>query len=121
MGNEGPVIVVGGDGGGNGDGGGGDAPSAPAAPPKPPIDQYISDTFDQDAVAREKASMFAQAYTALWGEPATENYVVQAVKEGLNLTEFVARERMKDAFQMTTTYKDEARQMLQVLRDVGGV
>ena len=63
--------------------------------------------------------MFASAYTQLWGEPATENYLVDAVKQGMNVTEFVARERMKDAFQFTKVYKDEAKGARDLFKSLG--
>jgi hypothetical protein len=37
----------------------------------------------------------------------------------MNVTEFVHRERMKDAFQFTKTYKDEAKGLFDLLRQMG--
>ena len=59
------------------------------------------------------------AYIQLWAEPPTESYVKQAAHSGMNVTEFVARERMKDAFQFTKTYKDEAKSLFDLIRQTG--
>ena len=79
--------------------------STPSAPTDPRVAQL--------------ESLFRSAYIQLWGEPPTEAYVKQAAHSGMNTTEFVARERMKDAFSNTKTYKDEAKSLLDALRSMG--
>jgi len=64
-------------------------------------------------------SLFRSAYTQLWGEPPTQEYVKQAVKQGWNTQEFIHHERMKTAFQQTETYKQEAKGLYGLLRQLG--
>jgi hypothetical protein len=94
-------------------GGGGDGSSAP------PVDTYVSDIFKQDAVKREKASTFAQIYMNLWGEPATEEYLIAAVNEGLNAFEFTEREKQKPAFAKTPLYKETALSLRDLISQIG--
>jgi hypothetical protein len=53
-----------------------------------------------------EGSQFAQVYQDIWGEPETENYLIKAVNEGLNVWEFALQERQKPAFAQTNTFKD---------------
>jgi Plant Basic Secretory Protein. len=99
--------------------GGGGSSSSSSSSSGPPIDLYISDTFKQDAVKRTKEQMFAQVYEQLWGEPATEAYLMKAVNEGLNSFEFAARERQKPEFADTKTYQDQARGLRDVFSQLG--
>ena len=94
--------LEGGGSGGSSSGGGGSSGGGP------PTDTYISDIYKQDAVAREKAAAFAQAYMELWGEPATEAYLMKAVNAGLNTWEFAAQERAKPEWANTPAYKQTA-------------
>ena len=80
--------------------------SGPSAPPVDPI------------IARRE-SMYQQVYSAIWGEPATEDYLKQAANEGLNIWEFAYRERTKPAFFGSKTYKDKADQWVSLLKQMG--
>lgn len=85
----------------------------------PPADQYISDTFKQDAQARRKAATFASIYEQLWGEPATENYIVQQVNQGLNSYEFALNERQKPAWLMSKAFKDTLASRVSLFHSLG--
>ena len=93
--------------------------SGGGAPAAPKVDVYISDTYKQDAVKRQKMSMFATIYQQLWGEPATEEYLMKAVNAGLNSWEFTAEERTKPAFATTDVYRDQARDLATLLANLG--
>lgn len=112
------------DDGGDSSGGGGDSggdSGGSSSPPAPKLDLYISDQFKQDAVARQKMQTFAALYQQLWGEPATEAYLAEAVKAGMNIWEFEEHERLKPAFRKTGTYKDQATSLADMLRQLGVV
>lgn len=64
-------------------------------------------------------SLFRSAYIQLWGEPPTEAYLKQAAHSGMNVTEFVERERSKEAFKKTKTYQDEFKGLLTAARQAG--
>lgn len=104
---------------GGSSGGGGSSSGGSSAPAQPKTDIYISDTFKQDAMLRQKASMFAQIYQQLWGEPALENYIVQAVKSGMNSYEFALAERAKPAWTQTKAFKDSFSQRASFLKGLG--
>jgi hypothetical protein len=72
-----------------------------------------------DPVEAAKASAFQSIYQALWGEPATQEYLKAAVHAGLNVWEFQERERHKPAFRKTQTYRTEADQWAKMLHGLG--
>lgn len=117
----GPPPGDGGSGGSSGGSSSGSSSSSSSSSSAAKYDQYISDIFRTDAVSRTKAQMFASAYEQLWGEPATENYLIEAVKSGMNTQEFVDRERMKESFKKTKTFEDEFRGGFDLLRGMGAV
>jgi hypothetical protein len=96
-----------------------DTPSGPSAPAGPARDVYIADLYDQDAVKRTKATSFAQVYQQMWGEPATEEYIMSAVNDGLNVWEFADNERHKPAFVTTKTFKDGFGSIVDLLKQLG--
>ena len=109
-----PPPSGGGSSGGSSSGGSSSSSSSSSAPK---TDTY-GDVFKQDAVARQKWSMFSSAYAQLWGEPATEAYLIDAVNQGWNTQEFIHHERMKTAFQQSETYKQEAKSLYGLLRQM---
>lgn len=82
--------------------------SSSSSAPAPKIDPRIA----------QLESLFRSAYTQLWGEPPTEDYVKKAAHSGMNVTEFIHQERMKVAFQDTKPYKDEAKGIFAQLRQM---
>jgi hypothetical protein len=84
----------------------GSSSSAPAAPKVDPVEAA-------------KASAFQSIYQALWGEPATQEYLKAAVHAGLNVWEFQERERHKPAFRKTQTYRNEAEAWAKMLHGLG--
>ncbi len=87
----------------------GSSSSTSSAPAAPPVDPRIA----------QLESLFRSAYTSLWGEPPTEAYIKHAAQSGMNVTEFVDRERMKEAFKKTKTYQDEFKALLTGARQAG--
>ena len=106
---------------GGGSTSGGSTSGGSSAPAAPPMDIYVSDEFKQDAVKRQKMQSFAQLYQQLWGEPATEAYLAQAVNAGLNTWEFAEQEKSKPAFSKTETYKKQAQSLADLLSNLGVV
>lgn len=93
-------------------------PTSPSSPPSsssgggssaPPADPRIA----------QLESLFRSAYIQLWGEPPTEAYVKHAAHSGMNVTEFVQRERHKEAWKNTKAYEDEFDQILGWMRQSG--
>ena len=80
---------------------------------------YIGDQFKQDAVKRTKMQQFAQIYQQLWGEPASEGYLIQAVNSGMNTWEFARQERNKPAWADTGAYKKKADELATLLANLG--
>lgn len=64
-------------------------------------------------------ALMRSAYIGLWGEPPTEGYIKQAAHSGMNVTEFVHRERMKEAWSDTKAFKDQFKSLLGALRNMG--
>jgi hypothetical protein len=85
---------------------------APAAP---------ADPFKTDPVKARKLSEFQSVYTQLWGEPATEEYLKNAINQGANRWEFAEHERKKPAFRKTKTYRDDASARAELLHNLGAV
>lgn len=106
-------------GGGSSSGGSSSGGSSSSSSSSGPTTDTYGDVFKQDAVARQKWSMFSSAYAQLWGEPATEQYLIDAVNQGWNTQEFIHHERMKTAFQNSETYKQEAKGLFGLLRQLG--
>jgi hypothetical protein len=95
--------------GGSSSGGSSSSGSSSSTPAAPPVDPRIA----------ELESLFRSAYISLWGEPPTEAYVKQAAHSGMNTTEFIQRERMKNDWQFTKAYKDAAKGLFDAIRQMG--
>jgi len=124
---DGPIVInmpggtTGGSTSGGSTSGGSTSSGGSSAPAAPPMDIYVSDEFKQDAVKRQKMQSFAGIYQQLWGEPATEAYLAQAVNAGLNTWEFAEQEKSKPAFSKTETYKKQAQSLADLLSNLGVV
>jgi hypothetical protein len=94
-----------------------DSPSS--SPPSSGGGGSSVDAFFADKVKAQKFSMFQSVYTALWGEPATEDYLKAAVNAGLNQHEFNMRERRKPAFVKTEAYRNQASELAEIVNQVG--
>lgn len=97
----------------------GDSGSSGSGPAAPARDSYISDLYDDDAVKRQKATTFAQVYQQLWGEPATEEYLMKAVSAGFNVYEFALQERSKPAWTQSKAFKDAFSARAAMLKQLG--
>jgi hypothetical protein len=77
------------------------------------------DPFFSNKIKAQKFSTFQSTYMSLWGEPATEDYLKNAVNQGMNVWEFAAQERHKPAYRQTKTYRDRGSDLAELLHGLG--
>lgn len=63
--------------------------------------------------------MFSSTYFQLWGEPATQAYLMGAAKKGLSLAEFAWRERHKREWLSSDAARQGSESLAKMLHDLG--
>jgi hypothetical protein len=65
-------------------------------------------------------AQLSSVYFRLWGIPPPEGYVEKQVDAGVNVYEFEMNERMKPAFRLTMTFRDQQSSFAQVAAQIMG-
>jgi hypothetical protein len=66
-----------------------------------------------------RMQLLQQMYISIWGEPATEEYLAQSAKAGLNQWEFAYQERVKPAYFLSPDYKKKEDSWATLLHQLG--